>query len=105
MFVSNIVLFLLKWGPWDFPGGPVVKTLPSNAGAQMPPLVRKLRFHMSCGQKKQNIEQKQYYNKFNKDFKNSPHQKKKKNLRWGSHVKQASGPTKPKSTTDHALTH
>ena len=25
--------------------------------------------------------QKQYYNKFNKDFKNAPHQKKKKNLK------------------------
>ena len=26
-------------------------------------------------QKDQNIKQKQYYNKFNKDFKNDPHQK------------------------------
>ena len=58
----------------DFPGGPVVKTLPSNAGgvdsipgwgADIP--------HTS-GPKKQNIKQKQYCNKFNKDF---PHQKKK----------------------------
>ena len=28
--------------------------------------------------KKQNIKQKQYCNKFNQDFKNGPHQKKKK---------------------------
>ena len=48
----------------DFPSSPVVKPLPSNAkgmgsipgwGAQMP-----------RSQKKQNIKQKQYYNKFNK---------------------------------------
>ena len=50
-------------------------------------LVRKLRPHMSSGQKqnktKQNttLEQKQYCNKFNKDFKNGPHElKKKRNL-------------------------
>ena len=29
----------------------------------------------------QNIKQKQYCNKFNKDFKNGPHQKKKKSLK------------------------
>ena len=34
---------------------------------------------MLHGQKNQNIKQKQYHNKFNKDFKNDPHQKKKKN--------------------------
>ena len=33
--------------------------------------------------KTQNIKQKQYYNKFNKDSKNDPHQKKKKNSRKG----------------------
>ena len=31
--------------------------------------------------KNQNIKQKQYCYKFNKDFKNGPHQKKKKNLK------------------------
>ena len=31
---------------------------------------------MSQGQQNQNIKQKQYCNKFNKDFKNGPHQKK-----------------------------
>ena len=58
---------------WDFPGSPVVKTSPCNAegagsipgqGAKIP--------HAS-GPKKQNIRSKQYCNKFNKDFKNSPH--------------------------------
>ena len=31
---------------------------------------------MPCRQKNQNIKQKQYCNKFNKDLKNGPHQKK-----------------------------
>ena len=31
--------------------------------------------------KNQNIKQKQYCNKLNKDFKNGPHQKKKKNFK------------------------
>ena len=60
----------------DFPDGPVVKTSPSNArgaasipgwGAEIP--------HASWLMAK-NPKQKQYCNKFNKDFKNGPHQKK-----------------------------
>ena len=60
----------------DFHDGPVVKTSPSNAGgvgsipgwgAEIP--------HASWP-KNQNIKQKQYCNKFNKDFKNGPRQKK-----------------------------
>ena len=35
----------------DFPGGPVVKTLPSNAEVQVPFLVRELRPHMPGRQK------------------------------------------------------
>ena len=65
----------------DFPGGPVVKTLPSNAGvvdfipgsifgggANIPYVWRP---------KNENIKQKQFKNnnKFNKDFKNGPHKK------------------------------
>ena len=38
-------------------------------------LVRELRTHMPHGQQPQNIKQKQYCNKFNKDFKNDLHQK------------------------------
>ena len=42
-------------------------------------LHRELGSHVPCGQKKnktkQNIKQKQYCNKFNKDFKNDPHKK------------------------------
>jgi len=52
----------------DFPGGSGVGTSPSNAGGAGSTLVRKLRSHMSLGQKSQNAKQKQYCNKFNKDF-------------------------------------
>ena len=57
----------------DFPGGSVVKTSPSNAvgvgsipgqGAKIP--------HASWP-KNPNIKQKQYFNKFNKDFENGSH--------------------------------
>ena len=51
----------------DFPGGP--------SSAEGVGLIPDSRSHMSCGQKTQNIKQKRYYNKLNKDFKNSPHQK------------------------------
>ena len=71
---------------WAFPGGPVVEILPSNArsaglipgwGAKIPHALQP---------KNQNMKQKQYCNKFNKDFKNGPHQKifkKKKEERDG----------------------
>ena len=42
-------------------------------GVQVQSLVRKLRSHMPGGQKTEKVKQKQYCNKFNKDFKNSPH--------------------------------
>ena len=63
----------------DFPGGPVVKTSPSNAGGagSIPGWGAKIP-HVSGPKKpKQNIKQKQYCNQFNKDFKNGPHQKNK----------------------------
>ena len=57
----------------DFPGGPVVKTSPSNAGVagSIPGWGAKIP-HAS-GPKNQNIKQKQYCNKFNKGFKSGPH--------------------------------
>ena len=66
----------LKWQARDFPGGPVVKTLPSNAGCvgSIPDPGAKIPH--ALGPKNQNIKQKQYCKKFNKDFKNGPHQKK-----------------------------
>ena len=66
------------------PSGPGVKTLPSNAGGVGLILVRGLRAHMPLedltflSPKKQNIKQKQSCNRFNKGFKNGPHQSRKK---------------------------
>ena len=76
----KIILCIIKGeGGTYFPGGPVVKTSPSNAGSvgSIPALGAKIP-HGSQPQN-QNIkkQQKQYGNKFNKDFKNGPHQKKK----------------------------
>ena len=58
---------MLKTESADFPGGPVVKTSPSNAGGagSIPGRGAKIP-HAS--QKNQTIKQKQYWNKFNKDF-------------------------------------
>ena len=55
----------------------MVKTSPSNnAGGEgsLPGRGAKI-LHASRPKKKQNMKQKQYCNKFNKDFKNGPHQK------------------------------
>ena len=61
----------------DFPGGPVVKTSPPNAGSASSIPGRGAKIPHASWPK--NIKQKQYCNKFNKDFKNGPH--KKKNLK------------------------
>ena len=46
-----------KGAPGDFPGGPVIKTSPSNAGGAVRFLAGELRSHMPPGQKKdQNIK-------------------------------------------------
>ena len=71
---------LLSFG--DFPGCPVVRTSPSNAGGGG----RVCRFGPWWGfqvphtswLKNQNMKRKKYCNKFNEDFNNGPHQKKKK---------------------------
>ena len=60
----------------DFPGSPVVRTLPSNAGGAGSIPGQGAKIPHASWPKNQNIKQKQYCNKFNKDFKNSPHQKK-----------------------------
>ena len=61
----------------DYPGGPVVKTSPSKAEGEgfIPGGVAKIP--NASRPKNQNIKQKQYCNKFNKDFLNGPHQKQK----------------------------
>ena len=50
------------------PGSPVVKTLLPMQRVPVRFLVRELRSHIPCGQKTKHTEQKQYCNKFNKDF-------------------------------------
>ena len=56
------------------PGRPVVETSPSNAGGvgSIPGWGAKISHALQP--KNQNIKRKQYCNKFNKDFKNGPHQ-------------------------------
>ena len=59
----------------------MVKNPPSNAGDVGSIPGRGAKIPHALGPKNQNIKQKQYCNKFNKDFKSDPHQnilKKKK---------------------------
>ena len=70
---------LIARNRWHFPGDPVVKTSPSNAGVVGQSLIWELRSHMPHVKKKYiYIKQKQYCNKFKKDFKSSPKKRKKK---------------------------
>ena len=61
----------------DFPGGPLVKTSPSNAMCVGLILRQGAKIPHDSQPKNKNIKQKQYCNKFNEDFKNGPHPKKK----------------------------
>ena len=61
---------------WHFPGGVLVKTLPSNAGGAGLIPCWETKIPHACGPKKQNIKEKQNCNKFHKDLKNGPHQQK-----------------------------
>ena len=56
----------------------MVKTLPSNAGGMGSIPGWGAKIPHASRPKNQNIKQKRYCNKFNKDFKNGPHQKKRK---------------------------
>ena len=58
-----------------FPGGPVIKTLPSNAGGAGSAPGQGAKIQHVSQPKSQNIRQKEYCNKVNKDFKNGTHQK------------------------------
>ena len=59
----------------DFPGGPVVKTSPSKAGGVGSIPGQGFKIPHASWPENQNIKQKQYCNKFNKDFKNGSYQK------------------------------
>ena len=54
----------------------MIKTLPPNAGGAGSIPGQGAKIPHDLWLKNQNIKQKQYCNKFNKDFKNGPHQKK-----------------------------
>ena len=58
---------------WDFPGGPVIKTLPSNAGGVGSIPGQGAKISHASWPKKQNMKQKKYCNKFYKDFRNGPY--------------------------------
>ena len=58
-----------------FPVDPKVKTSLSNAGGLGLIPGQRAKIPQVLGPKKQNIKQRQYCNKFFKDFKNGPHQK------------------------------
>ena len=63
----------------DFPSSPGVKTSPSNAGCagSIPGQGVRSQTLLGSARKPENKQQKPYCNKFNKDFKNGPHQKQK----------------------------
>ena len=58
---------------WDFRGGPVVKFSSSNAGGSDLNPGREAKTLHASQPKNQNIKQRQYCSKFNKDLKNGPH--------------------------------
>ena len=64
----------------DLSGSPVVKTVHFSAGGvgSIPGPGRGARIPRALRPKDQNIKQKQYCDKFSEDFKNGPHQKKKR---------------------------
>ena len=55
-------------GTRDFPSGPMVKISPSKAGAAASIPGQGDKIPQASSPKSQNIKQKQYCNKFNKDF-------------------------------------
>ena len=63
--------------PQDFPGGTEVKTSSSTARAEGLISGQVAKIPQALWPKSQTIKQKQCCNKFRKDFKNGPHQKKK----------------------------
>ena len=62
--------------PRDLPGGPVAGISPATAGSAFSVPGWEARIPHASWQKDQTIEQRQCCNKFNKDLKNGPHQKK-----------------------------
>ena len=61
--------FIIKENPWDFPGGAVVGTLPSNAGSVGSIPGERAKIPHASRPKNHNIKENQCCNKFNKDLK------------------------------------
>ena len=75
MFTAKSITESKVHGDRDFPGGPVVRTSPSSAGDVGSIPGKGTKIPHASRPKDQNIKQKQYCNKFNKDFTKGPHQK------------------------------
>ena len=76
VFLSFLICITgIKITPWDLAGGKVVKNSPSNAGVVDLIPGQRAKIPQTLWPKIQNTQQKQYYNKFNKDCKNDKHQK------------------------------
>ena len=100
-FLLWVAKVLAKWSldipSWDFPDNPVVKTLHSNTGGVGSILGCWAKILHASGpenqkkktkqnpKNKQTMKQKQYCNKFNKNFKNGLYPKKKKKPTAGRH--------------------
>ena len=67
------------YNPWDFSGSPVFKTSPPNAGGADSIPGKGAKIPHASQSENQNIKQKQYCYKFNKDFKKWSTSKKTEN--------------------------
>ena len=85
-----------------FPGGPVVKTLPSSVGGVglIPGWGAKIPH--ALWPKNQNIKQKQHCNIFNKDFKNGLHQKDLKKITNDKDIADSHPCTAETNTTSYS---
>ena len=79
--ICHLFLFFKKKDFRDVLGIPVVETLLSNAGSSGSIPGQGAKIPYASWPKAQNIKQKQYCNKLNKDFKNRPHPKNEKILK------------------------
>ena len=70
-----MVTEILNTGPRGFCGDPVVRTSPLNAGVVGSVLGLGAKITPASWPPIQNLKQKQYCNKFSKDFENNPYQK------------------------------
>ena len=74
VLLGSSISLCLRTGPQgDFPSGPVVKILPSHVAGMGSIPGQGSKIPHTLWPKHQNIKQMQYFNKFNKAFKNSPH--------------------------------